>query len=490
MVDIRIDGGTVLTLDSEGTVVDDGTVVVDDGKIVAVESSADTRGEYDADQVVDASGHAVLPGFVLPHTHVSDILFRGGVSNERSIYDWLYNVKKPGIHAMTPEDHAVASALYSWEALRAGVTTFVELPDPVFMGGDHDVDAIVDAKLTEYHAAGVRNVYAQTFRDNPDIPDEFRTFIEQLRTTEPSVTDLPLDYALWEVDDVEALLEDQVSEYHDPSPGSRQRVWMAPEHIWTASREGLRRASEFADRHDAMTTTHVSETTHDESGELTNVQYLATADYLGERTVLAHCVHVDERDVRLLSTTDTKVAHNPLTNLVLGSGIAPVPTMDAAGVTVGLGTDNPSANDTIHPLSDARYAALVHRGHRRDAGAVTAERALEMVTRDGARAIGREDELGSIEEGKRGDLVLVDLDYPHLTPCQNVAPTLVKQAQGHEIDTVLCEGEVVVENGRVPGVQTRHPDLLSTAERHARAVIERSGLDGVLDRDWPRRSRR
>jgi cytosine/adenosine deaminase-related metal-dependent hydrolase len=358
------------------------------------------------------------------------------------------------------------------------------------MGGDHDVEAIVAAKLDEYDAAGVRNVYAQTFRDNPDIPEGFRTFVERLRDREPSVDHLPLGYARRDVDEVVDLLEDLVSAYHDPGPGSRQRVWMAPEHVWTASPEGLERAYEFARRHDAMTTTHVSETTHDESGELTNVQYLDTAGFLGERALLAHCVHVDERDIRLLAASDTKVAHNPLTNLVLGSGIAPVPTMDAAGVTVGLGTDNPSANDTVDPLSDVRYAALLHRGQRRDPGAVTAERAIEMATIDGARAIGRADELGSIEAGKRADLVLVDLEYPHLTPRGNLAPTLVKQTRGHEVATVVVEGEVVVEDGTVPGVAERHPDLLVAAQRRARDVASRAGMDGLFDREWTTRSPR
>ena len=490
MVDLLVDHGTIVTVDPAGRIIEDGAVAVDDGEIVAVGPSDEVRAQDDADRVLDADGHAVLPGFVIPHTHVSDIFFRGGMSNERSIYDWLYNVKKPGIHAMGPEDHAVASALYAWEALRYGITTFVELPDPVFLGGDHDVDAIVDAKLSAYEEAGIRNVYAQTFRDNPHIPETFRTFVDRLRHTEPGVNTLPLNYARMDLDAVESLMEDLVSRYHDPAPDSRQRVWMAPEHIWTASAEGHERAYEFAERHDAMTTTHVSETTQDESAELTNVQFLDSANYLGERALLAHCVHIDERDIRLLAASGTKVAHNALTNLVLASGIAPAPTMHAAGVTVGLGTDNPSANDTINPLSDMQYAALLHRGDRRDPGAVTAERALEMATIEGARAIGRGEELGSIESGKRADMILLDLDQPHLTPRKNLVPTLVKQAMGHEIDTVLVEGSVVAEDGSVPGVEERYSDLSRQVQQRADAVVERAGIDSLLDRPWTRSSPR
>ena len=490
MADLRVENGTVVTVDHDGRIIENGAILVEEGTIIAVGETEAVREIDAADRVIDASGHAILPGFVIPHAHVSDILFRGGVSNERSIYDWLYNVKKPGIHAMGPADHAAASALYAWEALRYGITTFVELPDPVFLGGDHDVEAIVEAKLTEYDHAGIRNVYAQTFRDNPHIPATFKTFIDRLRNTEPGVKTLPLDYARMDIDAVEALLEELVAKYHDPSPESKQRVWMAPEHIWTASAEGLERAYEFAERNDSMTTTHVSETTQDESAELTNVQYLESANYLGERSLLAHCVHIDERDIRLLSSTGTKVAHNPLTNLVLGSGIAPVPTMQAAGVSVGLGTDNPSANDTINPLSDMQYAALLHRGDRRDPGAVTAESALEMATIDGARAIGRADELGSLEEGKRADFLLLDMEHPHLRPRENVVPTLVKQAMGHEIDTVVVEGAVVYEDGQVPGINDRHPNLLETVQERAKTVIESAGIDSLLDRPWTRSSPR
>jgi cytosine/adenosine deaminase-related metal-dependent hydrolase len=237
-----------------------------------------------------------------------------------------------------------------------------------------------------------------------------------------------------------------------------------------------------------MTTTHASETIHEEHGELSHVEYLDTVGYLGERSALAHCVHVDERDVRLLAATDTKVVHNPLTNAVLGSGVAPVPTMINYGVTVGLGTDNPSANDTINPLSDVQHAALIHRADRRDAGALTAEKVLEAATIDGAHLIGREDELGSIEAGKRADLALVDLDYPHLTPGRNVASTLVFGTQGHEIDTVLCEGMVVIEEGTTPRIEERRPGLLEESRKRAEEVCSRAGLDSTAARPWTTRS--
>lgn len=487
MVDLIVENGCLVTMNPDREVVEDGAVAVDGGEIVAVGSTADVRNRYDGDRVVDATDHAVLPGFIDPHTHVADVLVRGGVSNERALYDWLFNVKKPAIYAMTPDDHAVASALFAAEALRAGITTFLEFPE-VFLMWDDEFDAVLDAKLSEYEGAGVRTVYAQSFRDNADVPPRLNEFVERVTRKEPAVNHVPASVSVSGTDAAIDRIGDVYDRYHDPSPESRRQVWIAPENVVTVTDEGLSAAAAFAERRDTMTTTHASETVHEEHGELSHVEYLNAVGYLGERTALAHCVHVDERDVRLLAATDTKVVHNPLTNAVLGSGIAPVPTMTNYGITVGLGTDNPSGNDTVNPLSDMQYAALLHRADRRDAGAVTAEKALEMATIDGARLVGREDELGSIEPGKRADLTLVDLDYPHLTPHQNVASALVFQAQGHEIDTVVCEGEIVVDDGVALRIDDRYPHLLETSRRRAEGVLSRAGLDARAERPWTARS--
>ncbi len=487
MVELLVENGRIVTMNPTRETIDDGAVAIDDGEIVGVGSTTDVTDRYDGDRVVDATGHAVLPGFIDPHTHVADILARGGVSNERALYDWLFNVKKPTIYAMTPDDHAVASALFAAEALRAGITTFVEFPE-VFLMWDDESEAILEAKLNEYDSAGLRNIYAQAFRDNDDVPSNLSDFVGHVTRKEPAVDHVPMDASLSGTDAALERIGDVYDRYHDPSPDSRQQVWIAPENVVTATDDGLSAAYEFAERRETMTTTHASETVHEEHGELSHVEYLDAVDYLGERAVLAHCVHVDERDVRLCAATDTRIVHNPLTNLVLGSGVAPVPTMTNYGVTVGLGTDNPSGNDTINPLSDMQYATLIHRADRRDAGAVTAEKALEMATIDGARTIGRADELGSIEAGKRADLTLVGLDYPHLTPYQNIASTLVFQTHGHEIETVICEGEIVMDNGAVLGIDERYPDLLAESQKRADEVLSRAGLDSMTDREWTSRS--
>ena len=471
MVDILVENGTVLTMNDDRDVIDAGAVAIDGGEVVAVGSTVELADRYDAAQVVDASGCAVLPGFISTHVHVSDILLRGG-EKDRSLLDWLYNVKKPGVHAMTPAENAVAAALYCQEAIQSGITTFVENGTGA---GNGYSPAAIEVKLNVYDHAGIRSVYAHGFSDRESSPAVER-YIERLVDTEPTV-----DHYFPETEDTgDALdeVESYIERYHGSADG-RQSVWPCPGVAWGVTPAGLRGAYELAECHDVMTTTHASETVHEEMGHLSTVEYLNSADYLGERTLLGHCVHVDDRDIRLLSATDTRVAHNPVTNLALGSGIAPIPDLLSAGVTAGLGTDNTSGSDTVNMLTDLRFAALIHKGSRRDPGAITAKKVLEMATIDAARAIGREADLGSLEPGKRADLLVLDLDYPHLVPHADVACAVVYQAQGFEVETVICDGTVVMESRTVHGIEERYPDLHETAAASATDVLDRAGISGI-----------
>ncbi|WP_380676521.1 amidohydrolase family protein [Salinigranum sp. GCM10025319] len=470
MVDLIINGGTVATMDAERRVIERGAVAVDGTDIVAVGGVDEVSSAYDADRVVDASGTLVLPGLINTHVHVPDILYRGR-GKGRGLHDWLFNVKHPFVAAMDAEDHAVAAELYCRETLRAGVTTFVE--NAGGLGNGYDAET-VRRKLSVYDTAGIRNVYAHGFLDRGG-DSAFDAYVEIQRRKEPGVahaSDPPLetDAAL---DGVEALIE----RYHGSADG-RQSVWPGPFLAWGVSPEGLAGAYELAEKYDVMTTTHTSESPIQERNLASSVEYLESAGYLGERTLLGHCVQVSEADVRRLAATDTKVAHNVATNCSIATGIAPVPAMHAAGVTVGLGTDNIAHNDTANLIADMRLASLVHKVGGREPSRMPAERVLAMATIDAARAIGRADSLGSLEAGKLADIVVLDLDHPHLTPYTDVPSLLVYQATGTEVTTVLCNGEIVVEDGECRALGSR-PDPVSIRER-SRSLVERAGLDQLV----------
>jgi len=470
MADIAITDGIIVTMDQDRSIIDPGTVVVRDGEIEAVGKTDQIISKYTIDRRIDANGHVVLPGFIDSHIHVPDILSRG-IGKERLLHDWLVNVKKPFVAAMTPSDHAVAAALYCYEAINFGVTTFVENAGGTGSGYSSD---IIETKLAEYENAGIRNIYAHGFMDNPS--GELGGMFESLRRKEPQVKHPPDTFV--STDEAVERTESLIEEYHGSADG-RQSVWPAPYTAGNVSPEGLQRAYELAERHDVMTTTHTAESGLQERAPLSSVETLANTGYLGERTLLGHCVQLDDRDIQLLAETDTKVAHNIATNLIIGSGIAPIPELLRSGVTVGLGTDNACLNDTVNPLSDIRIIDLTHKGTNRHPKAVTPQSVLEMATIKGARAIGREDELGSIEVGKKADMALLDLNHPHLTPQNDIVQTLVYQAQGTEIDTVLCAGEVIMDNNRAPAVDGKYPDLYQESNKRAKKIIDRAGLSEI-----------
>lgn len=474
MTDLLISGGRVVTQDAERRVLDDGAVAIEGDRIAAVGPAAEVSANRDPVRTIDAAGHAVLPGLVTPHVHVSDILLRGGYSGEnRTLFDWLYNVKRPGVAAMTVEDHRIAAELYCSEAISAGVTTFVENDAETLW----DSREPIDTKLDVYDESGIRGVYARGFTDLP-VDGGYREFVAEFTQQEPDVNHP--DPGLYEVDADTALSQaaDLHDEYHGAGDG-RLGVWVAPVVVEGMTTEGFRKSVAFARDRDVMTTTHVSESELQEADRtVSSVEYLDGIDYLGEHTLLAHCVHVDDRDVRRIARSGTRVTHNVAANLKLGSGVAPVPSMRRQGVPVAVGTDNPSVSDTISPLADARMVSMVHKGYADDPGLLPADRVLDMVTIEGARAMRRGDDLGSLEAGKLADVVLVDLERPHMRPAADLASTLVYQAHGTEVETVVCNGEVVMDEGRVTTID--RSDLLADADRAASEVADRAGLaDGT-----------
>jgi 5-methylthioadenosine/S-adenosylhomocysteine deaminase len=470
MPELLIEGGTVITQNPDREVIRDGAVAIQGDEIVAVGTAAEVGDRYDPDSRIDASGSAVMPGLVNPHTHVSDILLRGSCGTDRGLYDWLFNVKQPGIAQMTAEEHELAAALYCAEALSAGVTTFVENDAEILLG---ETDAMA-AKFDAYEAAGLRSIYARGIRDLP-VDEEFRALVDRVGGRDPSVEHPDQDRYVEPLDDWLDELEQLSDEYHGSADG-RHEIWVAPVVIEGMTDEGLREAYEFAADRDVMTTIHTAEAPGQAEGWLSPVEHLRNVGSLGEHALLAHCVHIDERDVRLLAETDTRVAHNIASNMALGNGFAPVATMRSHGVTVGLGTDNAILSDTVNPLADLRLAAMAHKGHHEDPGLLPAGAVLDMVTIDAARSIRKSDELGSLEAGKRADILIMDLDQPRLTPAPDVANAVVYQTLGSEVETVLCGGEVVVEDGVPTGIASAYPDLTERATEAAERIVEASGI--------------
>lgn len=471
MADRAVAGGTVLTQDPQRRIIPEGAVAIEDGRIVEVGPESSILETYDPKRVIDAADSIVIPGLVNAHVHVSDILLRGAGGSDRDLYDWLFNIKHPGMAAMRPADHELAGALFAREALESGVTTVVENDGET---APDDLESIA-AKLKATGTAGLRHYYGFGIRERPPGGD-FATVIERIMAREPDVNHpdpgaAARQTAAW-VDTYETLVE----RFHGTANGRRE-VWIAPIILGSMTDAGLTRATELAAAHDVQCTIHVAETAQQEGEYLSSIDRLRNVGALGPHTLLGHCVQIRDRDIRTIAKTGARVAHNVAANMRLGTGVAPVPAMRTHGIPIGLGTDNPSLNDRVDLLADARLAAMVHAGHRRDPGVLPPQAILDMLTIDAARSIGRSERLGSLEPGKQADIVILDLEKPHLTPAPDLPATLVYSATGADVETVLVDGEPVVEAGRATSIRSAYPDLLEEVVTAADRLCSTAGID-------------
>jgi cytosine/adenosine deaminase-related metal-dependent hydrolase len=215
------------------------------------------------------------------------------------------------------------------------------------------------------------------------------------------------------------------------------------------------------------------------------VEYLRNIGALDRRLLAAHCVHVSPRDLRWLAQYQVKVSTQVSSNSYLGSGIAPLPAMLAQGLTVGIGTDDANCNDAVNPFAEMRLLSHLHRAHQADAEVIDPETLLEMATLDGARALGMEREIGSLEVGKKADVVLINLRHPQMTPHNNLSATLVFQAQGHEVDSVWVDGQALMRNRQLRFLPTsEEPSFYQDAQDRSLALSRRARIR-IQRRDFP-----
>jgi 5-methylthioadenosine/S-adenosylhomocysteine deaminase len=411
-------GGIVLPMTGRAVVFDPGSVLIDGTDIVAVgpvaELDADPRGA-DADEVVNLGGHAVLPG--LHNCHLHSGLLRG-TAESMSLWDWLKTYVDPAHRALTPEIAAVASRHCYAEGVLAGTTSVMDMWR--FMEGSAAAAA----------AIGIR------------------------ATLVPYVADAP-GYDYFEsIESNRKLLETRP----DASTDGRVRAWIGLEHLFYCTPAAFRAAAGLAEEFATGIHTHSSETIWEVQESLARfgarpIEEMFRRGILGPRTVIAHCVWLDDREIELLAQTGTSVAHCPCSNMKLSSGPARVGAMRAAGVAVGLGSDGEKENNNLDLLEEMKFASLLQKVSTLDPTTGDPWDILAMATIDGARALGLDDRTGSLAPGKRADIVTVSLAGLHTTPVLhgadfNVAAHLVFSACGHDVRDVWVDGRRLVAGGR------------------------------------------
>jgi 5-methylthioadenosine/S-adenosylhomocysteine deaminase len=430
MSSILIKNGTLVTMDSASTIVR-GDLLIVDGRIAEIGGAGHT-----ADTVIDADDCAVIPGFVQTHIHLCQTIFRGA-ADDLALIDWLRLRVWPMEAAHTPSSIRASARLGVAELIKGGTTCALTMET---VNHTSEVFKVVEE-------SGFRATVGKCMMDKGDeVP---RALQEQTASS---------------IDESLALLE----QWHGKADG-RIRYCFAPRFAISCTRELLEKVAGLARARGVMVHTHASENrtecelVQQESG-LRNVAYLDSLGLTGRHVALAHCVHLSNDEIKTLKTTGTNVVHCPSSNMKLGSGIAPIVKLLEEGISVSLGADGAACNNRLDMFTEMRTAALLQKAlHGPEV--LPANRVLRMATRDGARTIGLDAELGSVEVGKRADLALVRLDGLHSAPVSDVVSALVYSAEADDVDTVIIDGQVVMRERKLLTVD--EGEIVQTARREA-----------------------
>ena len=412
---VLIKDATVITLDDENNVFE-GDVFVEHGRIREI--GAPTGRACKSAEVIDGRGLALLPGFVQTHVHLCQTLFRGA-ADDLALIDWLEKRIWPMEAAHTAESIYASARLGVAELIRGGTTCALTM----------ETVRHTDAVFAAVEESWFRATVGKCMMDKGGaVP---AALLEQ---TEASIADSL------------ALLE----RWHGRADG-RIRYCFAPRFAVSCTRDLLERIAQLSRQRGVIVHTHASENKDEiemverESG-LRNIDYLNQVGLAGPHVVLAHCVHLNDSELDLLSRTGTHVAHCPSSNLKLGSGFARIPEMIDRGISVSLGADGAPCNNRLDMFTEMRTASLIQKALH-GAQTLPAPAMLRMATIDGARALGLEKEIGTIEVGKRADLTLINLNRLHATPHPDPISTIVYAAEASDVDTVIIDGCVVMRAG-------------------------------------------
>jgi 5-methylthioadenosine/S-adenosylhomocysteine deaminase len=434
-VDIVISGGSVITM--AGPNLENGAVAIDKGNIVAVGTSADIAKRFTGAEMIDARGKAILPGFVNAHTHVPMTLFRG-IADDRDLMDWLQHFIFPAEAKNVDRDFVRwGTRLAAAEMIASGTTTFTDMYY-------FESDIAAEAKK-----AGLRGVLGETMIDFP-APDN--------KTWDAAV----------------AYVRAFVKRWH----GDRLITpALAPHAPYTVSRAHLEQVRALATELHAPILIHVAETKNeasqikDDTAGLSPAAYLDSIGFLGHDVVAAHGIWLTPDDIRTFAAKRVGVAHCPESNMMLASGVAPVVDLRSAGVALGLGTDGPAgSNNNLDMVEEAASAARLQKITRGDPKALSARDVLEMATIGGARALGMEERIGTLEPGKRADVIVIDLQAPKTQPVYAVESAIVYAASGSSVVTTICDGKVLMRNRKVLTVDV--PAAVAKAKEYRDRILK------------------
>jgi 5-methylthioadenosine/S-adenosylhomocysteine deaminase len=400
----------IVTQDKKREVLRDASILIQDGEIKQIGKNLRSP----ADSEVDGHGKIALPGLINAHTHLSMTMFRG-YADDMLLQDWLQKKIWPLEAKLTGEACYYGALLGSAEMIQSGTTSFVDM----YFFMEDVAKAVAESGLRGFLSYGIIDLFD---------PEKARMEQEKSR---------------------------KFFDYIKGLGNSRIRFALGPHAPYTCSAETLLWAKEFAEKNDVINHVHVAETRKEQADSqqqhgLRVVEYLDKIGALSKKMLAAHCVWLTKSEVALLAKAGVAVAHCPVSNMKLASGgVAPLPEMFEAGVSVGLGTDGAASNNSLDMFETMKVCALLHKAHRWDPTVLNAQTVLDLATIQGAKALGVEREIGSLEPGKRADIILVDAKSPNMNPVygkETVVSDLVYSASSANVHTTIVDGQVLMEN--------------------------------------------
>ncbi|MBN1548345.1 MAG: amidohydrolase [Syntrophaceae bacterium] len=442
-LDILIEGGTLLTMSENLSVIENPAIGIKEGKIAFVSQRRDTPGSdaYNAKTVLNASGSIIMPGLINTHTHLPMVCFRG-LADDLPLMEWLHNHIFPAEARFVNRNMVYAGSMLAMaEMILSGTTTFCD----AYFYESSVARAAVDS--------GMRAVVSQGFIDLPQqndpakIVDIAETFIKKWQEKSPLIV---------------------------PS--------LACHSLYTCSPETLTCIKDVARKNRALYNIHVSET-KDEVAIVNErfgkkpLQYLRDMDILDDLTLAVHCIWLDDDEMEMLRKSNAKVSHNPESNMKLAAGCAPVPRMIRKGIVVGLGTDGCASNNDQDMFREMGTAAKIHKVIQMDPTVMDAKTVVRMATISGAKALGIDNQTGSIEPGKHADIIIVDTKKPHLTPLYNCYSQLVYAASGSDVKTTIIGGNIVMHERKLLRVDL--PSIMREVRLIAKSIAGNFHSGGV-----------
>jgi len=430
-MDLLIKNALLVTMDKKRRILKNHSIAIDDTKIVEIKEKI--KGE--AETTIDAKGNLVMPGLINAHTHLAMTLFRG-TADDVSLMQWLQEEIWPIENNLTGENVRAGSLLGILEMIKSGTTCF------------NDMYWHLDETARCVEESGIRAVLSTPLLDVMG-PEQGQKLLKEA--------------------------ENSIKKYKH-----HERIvpFLGPHAPYTCSEELLLKTKDLAKRHDTRIHSHVSETKEEVENSKKDkgarpFEYLDRIGFLDKDVIAAHSVWVSKSEIDIIKDKKTKICHNPISNMKLGSGVAPIPEYLEKGVTVSLGTDGAASNNNMDMFEDIKTCALLHKSHNSNASVVPAMNTLEFATINGAKALGMEDEIGSIETGKKADIILLDTNAANMVPMTNPISHLVYSAQGNNVKTMIVNGKVIMKDRKIKTLDENW--VIGFAREQAKDLFERSG---------------